>query len=202
MGEYLKNLKQRDIAIAIIVLMVLVAVAWWFLFYQSTREEIAAVKEDIVSLDAQIEEGKRAKENLPLLKQEVQKLRDDKAVFLQELPRSNDVANLLIQLTDSATDAKVILQNIDSSGANGDDIQDVRQLDFSTGTTGVYEATLDFLRALESLSNGRFTKINSVDFSVGDAEGEDLPEGAERRNPPLEATYDFSVFVYTGESVE
>lgn len=202
MGEYLKNLKQRDIAIAIIVLMVLVAVAWWFLFYQSTREEIAAVKEDIVSLDAQIEEGKRAKENLPLLKQEVQKLRDDKAVFLQELPRSNDVANLLIQLTDSATDAKVILQNIDSSGANGDDIQDVRQLDFSTGTTGVYEATLDFLRALESLSNGRFTKINSVDFAVGDAEGEDLPEGAERRNPPLEANYNFSVFVYTGESVE
>lgn len=202
MAEYLRNLKQRDIAIAVIVLVALVAIAWWFLLYQPTRESIATTKEKIALLDTDIIKGEQARDALPALRAAVAELEAAKNEFLRELPRTNEVANLLNQLTASARDSNVIIQNLSRNQSNDAEIQDVRQLGFAIDTLGIYPATLDFLRALEQLSNGRFTKINTVDFSVGEA-GEDTPSelGASIESPPLSTNYNFSVFVYTGEDV-
>lgn len=202
MAEYLRNLKQRDIAIAVIVLVALVAIAWWFLLYQPTREKIASTKDEIARLDLDIIKGRDARDALPELRAAVAELEAAKNEFLQELPRTNEVANLLNQLTDSARESNVIVQNLTRNQGNDVQIEDVRQLSFAVDTLGTYPSTLDFLRALEQLSNGRFTKIDRVDFSVGEV-GEDTPAelGASIDSPPLSTNYNFSVFVYTGEDV-
>lgn len=209
MAEYLRNLKQRDIAIAVIVLVALVAIAWWFLAYQPVRDKIAFTKEEIATLDADIIKGEQARDALPALRTAVAELEAAKNEFLRELPRTSEVANLLNQLTEAAEETKVIIASITQDTSQNSaslGIQDVRELSFVVNTLGAYEPTLDFMRSLEELSSGRFTKIDSIAFVVGDGTDEDIPLEIATTispiNPPLSTLYAFSIFVYIGEDID
>ena len=187
----LRNLRQRDIALAVVVLTALVAGLWYFYPYTSAQERIAELEGEIARLETQIARGERARANLPQLRAAVAQLEAERRAFLEQLPRENEVAQLLDQLRAAAGEAGVTFESLQSNGAQGDEVEGVRPLGFSMSTEGTYIETMDFLGTLEQLQ--RFTKVRQVGFSVSDEE---------LQNPPLGANYDFTVYVFTGDDLE
>src|SRR5690606_36116575 len=131
--------------------------------------------------------GEDARRNLPDLRLAVAQLEEDRRVFLSELPRESDISGLIDQLRVSAADADVTVQSLSQGSAN-EQIQDVRPIGFSVQTQGTYGDTMQFLAGLEGLQ--RFTKIGRVSLALEDNTSTD---------PLLNASYDFTVYVYTGD---
>jgi Tfp pilus assembly protein PilO len=181
------KLRQRDIAIIAIVLSIAAGALWYFYMYRPTQDRITQLESDISLLDIEIRRGEDARRNLPDLRLAVAQLEEDRRVFLSELPRESDISGLIDQLRNSAAASDVLVQRL-SQGSASEQIQDVRPIGFSVQTQGTYGDTMSFLGSLEGLQ--RFTKIGSVSLSL---------ENNESADPALNASYDFTVYVYTGD---
>lgn len=182
----LRNLRQRDWAIIFIVLSILAGVLWYFYMYKPTQEQIAVLEDDIARLDIEIRRGEDARRNLPDLRLAVAQLEEDRRIFLAELPRESDVSGLIDQLRVSASESDVLVNSF-SQGTAQESIQDVRPIGFSVATQGTFGETMTFLSRLEELQ--RFTKIQQVGLNLEDNTSTD---------PTINATYAFTVYVYTG----
>ncbi len=182
----LRNLRQRDWAIIFIVLSLLVGVLWYFYMYKPTQEQIATLEDDIARLDIEIRRGEDARRNLPDLRLAVAQLEEDRRVFLSELPRESDIAGLIDQVRVSASESDVLVNSF-SQGNAQESIQDVRPIGFTVATQGTFGETMTFLTRLEELQ--RFTKIQQVGLNLEDNTS---------RDPLINATYAFTVYVYTG----
>ncbi len=181
------KLEPYQIAIIIIVATVLLGLAWWYLLFQPTRERIGQLKTDIQTLEDKIVQAKRIEKKLPELRAEVAKLDLEREEFLSELPKENEIAQLLDRLRVSANTANVTLNQINNNGSPRQTVANVRQFNFSVNTEGAYFDTINFLEELESFR--RFTKIREVDFSIQDTQSED---------PLLSTNYGFTVYTFTG----
>jgi len=188
---FLKNikfrLKQRDLAIIIAILCIAAAAAWWQFMRQPSMERISTLKTEITAIEKDIGVAKRAKLELPGLREEIEELEQERIAFLRELPTENEVAQLVSRLRLAALDTDVLLTQVGSGTGIKDSVQGVRPLGFSVATLGHYPNTLGFLRQLESFQ--RFTKITQVGFSV-DEQG--------IANPRLNTNYDFVVYAFVG----
>ncbi len=183
----LRNLRQRDIAILAIVLSIVVAGLWYFYMYRPTQDHIATLQNDIAQLNTQIQRGEQARRNLPDLRAAVAQLEQDRRTFLAQLPKESDISGLIDQLRTSASDSQVKVDSFGQGSAQGS-VQDVRPIGFSIATTGTFVNTMDFLGKLEGLQ--RFTKIHQVTLNV---------KGNADNNPDLSASFNFTVYVYTGK---
>ncbi|HEX7002127.1 MAG TPA: type 4a pilus biogenesis protein PilO [Trueperaceae bacterium] len=181
------KLRQRDLAIIAIVLSLVAGALWYFYMYRPTQDRITQLEADIARLDTEIQRGEDARRNLPDLRLAVAQLEEDRRIFLSELPRESDISGLIDQLRTSASDSDVLVQRLSQGSAN-EQIQEVRPIGFSVATQGTYADTMSFLGNLEGLQ--RFTKIGNVSLSLEDNASSD---------PMLNASYDFTVYVYTGE---
>lgn len=186
----LGKLRQRDWTIIIAVLTVIAGVLWYFYMFKPTLETIAGLNQEIVELNDEIEVGNRAKANIPQLQEQKRQAEADRDDFLRELPRESDVASLLDTLRLSASEAGIVLESINQGRSEGGAVQDVRALGFSLATVGKFGETMTFLDTLENLK--RFTRVQQVDLSTNE-------DGID--NPELNASYDFTVYVYTGADV-
>ncbi len=185
----LRNLRQRDIALIVIVLTIVATVLWWFYMYSPSQNRITELQNDISQLDIQIQRGEAARRNLPELRLAVAQLEQDRLEFLARLPNENEVAELLDELRVAASDADVTFESVArTSGGREDEIQGVRPLGFTVSTSGNFVNTMNFMQTMETLQ--RFTKISQVGLSIEDQES---------RDPVLGATYAFTVYVFTGD---
>ena len=184
----LRKLRQRDIALGIVVLTVALGVLWYFYMYQPAKDRIAELNTQIEGLNADIRTGEIARDNIQSLQDELARLALERQAFLEELPLESEVSALIDQLRVGAEAAGVDFNSVSQGGGGSEQIQDVRSLGFSVATNGSYLNTMNFLDILESLR--RFTKIRQVGLSVQD-------DGV--NDPSLNATYDFAVYIYTGQ---
>lgn len=184
----LRNLRQRDWAIIVLVLTLAIGVGWFFLMYRPTQERIVQLESEIAELDVQIQRGEAAQRNLPVLRAEIARLELVRAEFLAELPRESEVASLLDQLRNAARERGVTFSSLSNVGARGEAVQGVRPLGFTMNTVGDYGSTLAFLQSLEELQ--RFTNINQVNLSIAADDSAD---------PPIDSTFSFTVYVFTGD---
>ena len=186
----LRNLRQRDIALIIIAVSILAGLLWYFYRYQPAGERIVELRSEISGLESDIATGERARDNIEALEAELESSQEARRAFLAELPRESEVANLLDQLRLGAQATEVTFESVNQSGNTTEQIQDVRPIGFSVTTQGNYPNTMSFLDILESLR--RFTKVRQVSLNIEE-------EGIS--NPPLNASFDFTVYVYTGTDV-
>jgi type IV pilus assembly protein PilO len=183
----LPKLRQRDIAMIVMALTVLAAGLWWYYLYQPAQARVAQLEAEIERLDREIARGEAARRNLPELRLAVDAAERDRLAFLAELPRESEVAELLDELRFSAEAAGVRLDSISQGSAQIEAVQGVRPLGFTVNTSGVYADTLNFLANLETLQ--RFAKIRQVSLSL---------QSDDSSNPNLNASYTFTVYVFTG----
>ncbi len=191
MVERLRNLRQRDWAIIAIILTVAAGAAWWYFMYQPTQDRIAALEVEIDELEAEVARGEAARRNLPDLREAVARLEVDRRRFLSQIPNERELASLFASLRQTAVDTGVTFDAYNSPSVDDGNIDDVTELTFDLTTQGTYPETVAFLRALETLQ--RFTQIESIDLNLDD----DTNPG----DPTISASYEFRVFVYTGEDL-
>jgi type IV pilus assembly protein PilO len=182
----LRNLRQRDIALILIVLTVVGGVLWYFYLYQPSQERIAALEADIARLDVEITRGENARRNLPELRLAVALLEEERRVFLSQLPRASQVANVIDDLRRSAEAAGVTIESF-SQGSAAANIQSIRPIGFTVASSGNFGETMAFLGVLEDLQ--RYTKVDQVGLSLSSDESDD---------PDLSSSIGFTVFVFTG----
>lgn len=181
------KLSSRNLALLALVGAALAAMLWYFYLYTPTQLRIDELTAQNQLLETDILRGRAARANLPELRAQVAELRAERDVFLAQLPEQNDVAELLDQLRSAARSAGTSLTGLQNAGTPSEVVPGVRLLNFSLATQGNYERTITFLRALEALP--RFTRVQRVGLTANVESGAD---------PGLDATYDFTVYVYTG----
>nr|MBA2666374.1 competence protein [Trueperaceae bacterium] len=80
----LQNLRQRDIALILVVLTIVGGVLWYFYMYSPSQDRIAELEGDIQRLDTEIRRGEDARRNLPDLRLAVALLEEERRVFLSQ----------------------------------------------------------------------------------------------------------------------
>ena len=182
----LRNLRQRDVAIILIVLTIIGGVLWYFYLYQPAQDRIAELEAEITRLDVEIRRGEDARRNLPELRLAVALLEEERRVFLSQLPTESQVSNVIDDLRLSAEAAGVEVQSF-GQGSASENIQNVRPIGFTVAASGTFAETMGFLGVLEGLQ--RYTKLNQVGLSVSSDETAD---------PALSSNVGFTVYVFTG----
>lgn len=182
----LRRLRQRDIALILMVLTVIGGVLWYFYLYQPSQDRIAALETEIVRLDGDIRRGEDARRNLPELRLAVALLEEERRVFLSQLPRASQVANVIDDLRLAADDAGVTISDL-TQGTVSENIQSIRPIGFTVASRGTFGETMGFLDVLESLQ--RYTKVNVVNLSL---------DADDSRDPDLVSNVGFTVYVFTG----
>ncbi len=185
-GFNLKKLRQRDIAIIMIVVSLLLGVLWYFYMYQPTQDRITLLEDDIARLDLDIRRGEDARRNLPELRLAVAQLEQDRRDFLAELPRESDVAGLIDALRVSALNSDMLVNGFGQSNAS-ENIQDVRPIGFQINLQGTFQQTMEFLSRLEGMQ--RYAKVQRVGLNLDDNTSAD---------PLINSDFGFTVYVYTG----
>ena len=186
MNFNLRNLRQRDIAIIVLVLTVIAGVLWYFYMYQPSQDRIAELEADIQRLDVEIRRGEDARRNLPDLRLAVALLEEERRVFLSQLPTESQVAALIDSLRTSSEAAGVTIRSF-SQGTAQSNVQDVRAIGFNVTADGRFVESMGFIDLLENLQ--RFTKLNTVGLSLAADDSED---------PNLNTSVGFTVYVFTG----
>jgi Tfp pilus assembly protein PilO len=182
----LRNLRQRDIALILVVLTIIGGALWYFYMYQPSQDRIAELESEIVRLDVEIRRGEDARRNLPELRLAVALLEEERRVFLSQLPRTSQVSNVIDDLRLSAENAGVTIVNFSQGGAS-ENIQSIRPLGFTLSSTGDFGAMMGLLGEFEGLQ--RYTKINQVGLSLSSDDSSD---------PELSSNIGFTVYVFTG----
>ncbi len=186
MSFNLRNLRQRDIAIIVLVLTVIAGVLWYFYMYQPSQDRIAALEADIQRLEVEIRRGEDARRNLPDLRLAVALLEEERRVFLSQLPTESQVAALIDSLRTSSEAAGVTIRSF-SQGTAQTNVNDVRAIAFNVSADGRFVESMGFIDLLENLQ--RFTKLNTVGLSLAADDSED---------PDLNTSVGFTVYVFTG----
>lgn len=185
------KLRGREVALIAISVAALSALLWYFYLYTPTQGQIEQLRSENGALEQDIALGRAARANLPELRAEVAQLKEQRDVFLAQLPEENEVAELLDQLRSAARAARVGFTGLQNGGPGSDVVPGVRLLNFTLATEGNYTRTIQFLRTLEALP--RFTRVQRVGLNAATDGGAD---------PNLSASYDFTVYVYTGSGPE
>ena len=185
MNFNLRNLRQRDIAIILVVLTVLGGVLWYFYMYQPSQDRIAELEAEITRLETEIRRGEDARRNLPDLRLAVALLEEERRVFLSQLPTESEVAALIDSLRLTSEAAGVTIRSF-SQGGGQSNVQNVRALGFTVSADGTFVESMGFLDELENLQ--RFTRLNTVGLSVA----------SEEVDPRLNTSVAFTVYVFTG----
>ena len=185
MNFSLRNLRQRDIAIILIVSTVVAGVLWYFYMYQPSQDRIAGLEGDIVRLETEIRRGEDARRNLPDLRLAVALLEEERRVFLSQLPTESQVAALIDSLRLTSEQAGTVINSF-AQGTAQTNVQNVRAIGFSIATAGTFAQTMGFIDTLEDLQ--RVTKLNTVGLSVAEDEVD----------PVLNSAVGFTIYVFTG----
>ena len=185
MSFNLRSLRQRDIAIILVVLTVIGGVLWYFYMYQPSQDQIAELEAEITRLETEIRRGEDARRNLPDLRLAVALLEEERRVFLSQLPTESEVAALIDSLRLTSEAAGVTIRSF-SQGGGQSGVQNVRAIGFNVSADGTFIESMGFLDQLETLQ--RFTRLNTVGLSVS---GDDV-------DPTLNTSVAFTVYVFTG----
>ncbi|TVR91685.1 MAG: hypothetical protein EA416_09060 [Trueperaceae bacterium] len=185
MNFNLRNLRQRDIAIIVVVLTLVAGVLWYFYMYQPSQDRVAELESEIVRLETEIRRGEDARRNLPDLRLAVALLEEERRVFLSQLPTESQVAALIDSLRLTSDQAGTLINSFGQSTAQTN-VQDVRAIGFTIATEGTFVQTMGFIDTLEDLQ--RFTKLNTVGLSVAD----------DQVDPVLNSSVGFTIYVFTG----
>ncbi len=185
-GFSLRKLRQRDIAIIMLVISLLIGVLWYFYMYRPTQDRIVQLEDDIARLDLDIRRGEDARRNLPDLRLAVAQLEQDRRDFLAQLPRESDVAGLIDALRLSAVNSDMTINGFGQNNVS-ENVQDVRPIGFQINLQGTFQQTMAFLNRLEGMQ--RFAKIQRVGLNLDDNSSSD---------PLINSDFGFTVYVYTG----
>jgi Tfp pilus assembly protein PilO len=178
--------RQRDLALISLAVTLLGAGLWIQLSYAPGRARIDELTQSIARLDTELRRAEEARRTLPEWRERVVRLEGERRDFLAELPRANEVANVLDDIRTMADRAGVRVTDLGQTNAP-EAIQGIRALGFNVAADGPFGAVMEFVAAFERTQ--RFMKVPQIGLSV-DAEGS--------ADPTLSVNVGFTVYVFVG----
>jgi type IV pilus assembly protein PilO len=169
----LSRLSSRNIALIIVGVCALLGVLWWTMMFTPSQTNIASLQTEIgdelapapESLRGRKQVGERARANVTQLCGTVASLKTEQAVFLQKLPASTKLADLLDDLKNKILASRAEINSISPSvGTVAGLPEGVRALNVALALDGTWSSITRVLQSVESLQ--RFSKIETVSLST------------------------------------
>ncbi len=183
----LARLGQREWAIIVIVISVLLGIGLYIFLIQPMQSQIATLQSQIAELSVQRDRGRAAERALPQLRATIVDLELQRQRFLRELPPQEDLSQVLTLLTQLARRSGVTLKSIGRT-TGGSEVAGVRTINLAMQVESPFPELFTFLKQLENLQ--RFATISGLNLTVG----------AESSNPAINSSMTMTVYVYTGQS--
>ncbi|WP_018465204.1 type 4a pilus biogenesis protein PilO [Calidithermus timidus] len=187
MSKVLARLGQREWAIIVIVISVLLGIGLYIFLIQPMQSQIATLQSQIAELSVQRDRGRAAERALPQLRATIVDLELQRQRFLRELPPQEDLSQVLTLLTQLARRSGVTLKSIGRT-TGGSEVAGVRTINLAMQVESPFPELFTFLKQLENLQ--RFATISGLNLTVG----------AESSNPAINSSMTMTVYVYTGQS--
>jgi type IV pilus assembly protein PilO len=186
-SKVLARLGQREWAIIVIVISVLLGIGLYIFLIQPMQSQIATLQSQIAELSVQRDRGRAAERALPQLRATIVDLELQRQRFLRELPPQEDLSQVLTLLTQLARRSGVTLKSIGRT-TGGSEVAGVRTINLAMQVESPFPELFTFLKQLENLQ--RFATISGLNLTVG----------AESSNPAINSSMTMTVYVYTGQS--
>jgi type IV pilus assembly protein PilO len=186
-SKVLARLGQREWAIIVIVISVLLGIGLYIFLIQPMHSQIASLQSQIAELSVQRDRGRAAERALPQLRATIIDLELQRQRFFRELPPQEDLSQVLTLLTQLARRSGVTLKSIGRT-TGGSEVAGVRTINLAMQVESPFPELFTFLKQLENLQ--RFATISGLNLTVG----------AESSNPLINSSMTMTVYVYTGQT--
>ncbi|AFV75511.1 type 4a pilus biogenesis protein PilO [Thermus oshimai] len=159
----LSRLGQREWALLVMALTVILALLWYFLLIAPIRQETEAVRNEIATLIPERDRGRQAQRALPELRAAIAELQAERQAFLRALPREERLGEVLNALLSEAARSGVTVRALNRSPTSAP-VPEVRAVNLALSLEGPFPETYAYLRRLEGLS--RFSSISGLSLAV------------------------------------
>ena len=147
----------------IVFIAIAISAANYFLLIQPLEEHIVTLNRQQSELDTEYTQKKTIANNLNNYKQRLEKLEQDLALALTELPQEAQIDELLRQLNDVGKKAGLSITNV-SPGPEGAGSQDfIAKIPIGMAVNGSYEEIAIFFESVSKLR--RIVNINDITLS-------------------------------------
>ncbi|MBH5329684.1 type 4a pilus biogenesis protein PilO [Eikenella sp. S3360] len=161
------KLIQLGAGIAIVVLLL---TAGYFALFQSQWEELGTLEQKEEELKTEYQNKANQAANLPVLKDELEKIRTAFNVLLKQLPTDAEIPNLIQELHQAGAKNSMRMNSV--KPLDPIDLDNVQQLPYEISISGNYEQIAQFVRDVGRLSRiVTLDKINLVPSDAKDSNG-------------------------------
>jgi len=103
----LAKLPPRQKLIAVVLVSVVVAVGYYYLYYSEASKKISGLEGKLAELSSKIKEQEVIARNLPSFRKEVARLEEQLKLLLDQLPNSAEIPSLLTNISDLARESRL-----------------------------------------------------------------------------------------------
>ncbi len=164
------RLRQRDIALLVLGLLVVIALLWYYLLYTPVQNQISQTQNQLAALKAQVLTAEAAERSLPQLRASIAQLKVQEALFLKALPLTVQSGPLVRALHTRINQVGAVLQNISQSVGGTSVARGVEPIGISLSLKGTFQAIYALLHQVQHMQ--RFAVINSL--SLGGSGGKSI----------------------------
>ena len=200
MAQALAKLGQREWAIIVMVLALLLGAAWYFTITTSLQNQIPGIESEISTLEQERDRGLAARRALPQLRALITQLEGERQQFLRELPPSEQLGRVLTEITQQARESGVRLRQFNRSGGDSGGVANVRATNIALQFDARYTEFFAFLDRLEGLRRFATTSGLNLTLGGGPAAPGGVPSVGSENDPAIGTSLTMTVYTYTGDT--
>ena len=148
-----------------IVIVLLLLVAGYFALFKGQWEEFEALQQKEEQLKQEYQSKADQAANLPVLKDELEKIRTAFNVLLKQLPTDAEIPNLIQELHQAGAKNSMRMNSVNPLPPV--DLDNVQQLPYEISISGNYEQIAQFIRDVGRLS--RIVTLDKINLAPADA---------------------------------
>lgn len=157
----LPKLSQRNGALLVLLVTLIVASLWYFLGISPLRDQIFSLQLQVDTLTQQRDTGLRVRAGLPQVQGEVAQLEAQRAAFFQRLPTQEQLATLLNSLVAEAARARIRISSFNRTPASqATESENVRSVNLAMEVEGPFPEIFAYLQRLEGMQ--RFSTLSNL----------------------------------------
>ena len=148
-----------------IVIVLLLLVAGYFAVFKGQWEEFETLQQKEEQLKQEYQSKADQAANLPVLKDELEKIRTAFNVLLKQLPTDAEIPNLIQELHQAGAKNSMRMNSV--KPLTPVDLDNVQQLPYEISISGNYEQIAQFIRDVGRLS--RIVTLDKINLAPADA---------------------------------
>ncbi|MFC4452492.1 type 4a pilus biogenesis protein PilO [Deinococcus sonorensis] len=183
----MSKLNARNTFLLVLAACVLIALAWWSLYFQTRQQQIADLHSQLDSANQTLALYQQASAGLPALRTEVAGLQVKRDVFLQALPPRASIGTVVSAIRQNVASTGDDLQSVVIGNASPDSSlpAGVQPITLNLQVSGRFQPTFQLIRAMETM--GRFSNLSSLNLTMPTADSLD---------PKLTSSMGVTIYTY------